>query len=107
MVAGKKEFLKDDKRFGGRLILFEFLRLRLVTLDLVAGITSKRYGGAFCLILCKVCRELISLLICKVVQPNSRSMAFLDVLRKAPVISLAALFWTPSSLKESVTVICP
>ena len=52
MVAGKKQFLKDDKRFGSKLMLLEFLRVRAVFCCRVAGITSKRYRGAFRCILC-------------------------------------------------------
>ena len=43
IVSGKNEVLNDDKRFGGKLMLLEFLSFRVVTLCRLAGITSKRY----------------------------------------------------------------
>ena len=67
--------------------------------------THNKIPRSMLLIICNVFETLTFLLADNVIRPNSCIRAPVDVLRKAPVISLAVLCCTFSKLRESVYAI--
>ena len=110
VVAGTKEFLNDVMRFAGSVCVSALRSALSVSCRRVLGMIDVMYAG-----ICDCGRlsskYMASLWMLRRVfsksQPNSCLSLSVDVWRRVPVTSLATLFCSRSSRKESVTVMLP